>query len=196
MEYYKKTKEWTYLREKVYTENTLTQRSGAYRIITGINRPRHVFIFIIDVTSYNDQTRNKFLYNTFNPGGQLLTSCHLEVGNGTQYPRVQYEANKEPTRVFRDIMKYVHANSKYADDTLLNRANFNGIFSMVYFDLTKQPLDIKDGSTKLIFKYDLAAAANAYRINALVLHEQDVEIRNMDGKVIMRSKNESSYMMK
>ena len=85
-------------------------------------------------------------------------------------------------------MKYVHANSEYSDDTLLNRANFGSIFPFIYFDLTKKSTDIKDGMTKLTFKYSLSAATNAaYSVYALVLYEQDVEMRKTDGKLILRS---------
>ena len=115
-------------------------------------------------------------------------SCHLEVGNGKNYPELDYKPSEEPTRVFRDVMKYVHANSDYAGDTLLNRANFCSIFTFIYFDLTKQSTDIKDGMTKLTFKYSLSAATDApYTVYALVLYEQDVEMRKTDRKLILRS---------
>ena len=118
----------------------------------------------------------------------ITFTYHLEVGNGKEYPEVHFKPNEEPTRVFRDVMKYVHANSDYAGDTLLNRANFGSIFPFIYFDLTKQSTDIKDGMTKLTFKYSLSAATNApYSVYALVLYEQDVEMRKTDGKIVLRS---------
>ena len=62
------------------------------------------------------------------------------------------------------------------------------IFPFIYFDPTKQPIDIKDGITKLTFKYTLSAATNnPYSVYALVLYEQDVEMRKTDGKLILRS---------
>ena len=90
--------------------------------------------------------------------------------------------------IFRDVMKYIHANSEYAHDTLLTRSNLNSIFSFVYFDLTKQSTDIKDGTTKLTFHYKLSGAANAqYKIHALVLYEKDVELIKTSGKLVLRS---------
>ena len=85
-----------------------------------------------------------------------MTNCYLEVGNGKEYPEVHYKPSEEPSRVFRDVLHYVHANGDYTGDTLLNRQNFANLFPFVYFDLTKQPTDIKDGSTKLTFKYQLS----------------------------------------
>ena len=181
-------KKWSYLREQIYTNDSTQQASGSYRITTGINKPRHVFVFIINDANDDAQTANKFLYNTFSPANQQLTECRLVVGNGRDYPEVPYTPIDEPSRVFRDVMKYIHANSEYAHDTLLTRSNFNSIFSFVYFDLTKQSTDIKDGTTKFTFHYKLSGAANAgYKIHALVLYEQDVELIKTSGKLVLRS---------
>ena len=186
-------RKWTYLKELIHKQNSTQQQSGNYRITSGLNRPRHVFIFIINDVSINSQTNNKFLYNTFsvstNP--RTLTSCYLEVGNGKRYPEVQYKPTEEPTRVFRDVLKYVHANSEYSHDSLLNRSNFGSIFSLIHFDLTKQPKDVRDGMTKLSFHYELSGAtATQYSCYAFVLYEQDVELRMIDNKLILRSKSE------
>ena len=180
---------WNYLREEVTESDSTQQQNGSYRISTGINKPRHVFIFIINTANENSQTANKFLYNTFNiVDDKKLNSCYLEVGTGREYPQLNYKPNTEPTRVFRDVLRYVHANSFFGSDTLLNRSNFNNIFPFIYFDLTKQPTDIKDGMTKLNFHYELSGATNAtYKIHSLVLYEQDIEIRKTDGKVVLRS---------
>ena len=49
------------------------------------------------------------------------------------------------SRVFRNVMSYVYANNDFQGGTLLNRSNFETLFPFVYFDLTKQKMDIKDG---------------------------------------------------
>jgi len=173
-QYFDTTRKWKYLREMVERGNSTQQQTANFRISTAINIPRHVFVFIINDANNESQTANKFLYNTFSvANNRALNSCHLEVGNGKEYPEVHYSPSEEQTRVFRDVMKYVHANSDYVGDTLLNRANFNTILPFIYFDLTKQPTDIKDGMTKLTFKYTPSAGTNApYSVYALVPHEQ------------------------
>jgi len=181
-------KKWSYLREVIYASDSTQQASGNFRISTGINKPRHVFVFIINDADDNNQEANKFLYNTFSPANQQLTECYLVPGNGRDYPEVHYTPVKQPSRVFRDVMKYVQANSAYSHDTLLTRSNFTSIFSFVYFDLTKQSTDIRDGNTKFTFHYKLSGATNAaYKIHALVLHEQDVELQKISNKLILRS---------
>ena len=85
-------------------------------------------------------------------------------------------------------MSYVFANNDFQGGTLLNRQNFENIFPFVYFDLTKQKLDIKDGVTKLSFHYELSGATAAnYNIYALTLHEREAEIEQKSGKLLLRA---------
>ena len=179
MSQYLKPHKWTYLRENIERSNSSQQRAGHFRISSGLPKPRHVFVFIINDANIDAQTVNPFLYNTFsvstNP--QTLSSCHLEVGNGNEYPEIHYTPSTDMTRVFRDVLKYVHKNNEYGEGSLLNISNFKTLFPFLYFDLTKQKMDIKDGTTKLTFKYELSGTtATAYSIYALTLHEQDVEL--------------------
>ena len=47
-------------------------------------------------------------------------------------------------------------------------------------------MDIKDGTTKLTFKYELSGTTTkTYSIYALTLYDQDVELIQKDGKIIM-----------
>ena len=85
-------------------------------------------------------------------------------------------------------MSYVYANNDFQGGTLLNRSNFENLFPFVYFDLTKQKLDIKDGVTKQAFYYELSGvAATNYNIYALVLHEREAEIEQQSGKLLLRA---------
>lgn len=91
------------------------------------------------------------------------------------------------TRVYRDILKYVHAVNEYQQGTLRNIANFKSLFPFLYFDLTTQKTDIRDGVTKLTFKYELSGTtATAYSIYALTLYEQEAELVQKDGKLLFR----------
>ena len=98
---YLETRKWTYLRELVERGNSTQQQTANFRISTSINKPRHVFVFIINNANLDVQTANKFLYDTFsvstNP--RTLQSCYLEVGNGKEYPEVNYKPVEEPTRI-------------------------------------------------------------------------------------------------
>ena len=68
---------------------------------------------------------------------RTLRSCHLEVGNGNDYPDLHYEPTEDPSRVFRDVMKYVNANNDLQGGTLLDINNFKTLYPFIYFDLTK-----------------------------------------------------------
>ena len=189
MENYLKPYKWTYLKEAVFTSNISTQNLGHFRITNRISKPRHVFIFFINNANLNNQLENPFLYNTFsvstNP--RTLTRCHLEVGNGNEYPRLHYKPTEDPSRVFRDVMKYVNANNDFQGGTLRNISNFRNLYPFIYFDLTKQKTDIKDGVTKLAFHYELSGVTTTdYIIYGIVLHEQEAEIEKEGGKLLLR----------
>ena len=147
-------------------------------------------MFIINVANIDTQTANPFLYNKFSVSTdpRTLSNCHLEVGNGNEHPDIHYTPTTDMTRVYRDVLKYVQKNNGYGEGSLLNKSNFSTQFPFLYFDLTKQKMDIKDGTTKLTFKYELSGTrTTAYSIYALTLYEQDVELMQKDGKIILRS---------
>ena len=186
---YLKPYKWIYLNEVVERSNNSQQQTGHFRITNAISKPRHVFVFGINTANIDTQTANPFLYNTFDlPNNANISRCYLEVGNGNEYPDIHFKPATDPARVFREVMGYVYANNDFQGGTLLNRTNFESIFPFVYFDLTKQKIDIKDGVTKLSFHYELSANPNAdYNIYALVLHEREAEISQQDGKLLLRA---------
>ena len=118
---------------------------------------------------------------------RTLTRCHLEVGNGNEYPRIHYKPAKDLLRVFRDVMKYVNANNDLQGGTLLDISNFKTLFPFIYFDLTKQKVDIKDGVTKLTFHYELSGITPTnYIIYGIILYEKEAEIEKEGGKLLLR----------
>ena len=189
MENYLKPYKWTYLAEPGYTSNVLNQGRGYFRITNGIRKPRHVFVFFINNANLNNQLQNPFLYNTFSVSTdpRTLTRCHLEVGNGNDYPDIEYKPAQDPSRVFRDVMKYVNANNDLQGGTLLNISNFKTLYPFIYFDLTKQKTDIKDGVTKLSLHYELSDTTTMnYIIYGLVLNGEEAEIEKEGGKLLLR----------
>ena len=180
---------WKYLNEVVERSNNSQQQTGHFRITNAISKPRHVFVFAINTANIDSQTANPFLYNTFNlPNNANISRCYLEVGNGNEYPDIHFKPATDPARVFREVMSYVFANNDFQGGTLLNRTNFESLFPFVYFDLTKQKMDIKDGVTKLAFHYELSANPNAdYNIYAILLHERVAEIEQQGGKLLLRA---------
>ena len=180
---------WMYLRENIERSNSTTQRSGHFKISSGISKPRHVFVFIINDAEIDSQTSNPFLYNTFSVSTdhRTLINCHLEVGNGQEYPEIHYTPSTELSRVYRDVLKYVHKNNEYSEGSLLNITNFQTLFPFVYFNLTTQKQDIRDGTTKLTFRYELSGVtATAYSVYALTLYEQEAELIQQNGKLLFR----------
>ena len=189
MSKYLKPYKWVYLRENIERSNSTTQRTGHFKISSGILRPRHVFVFIINDANIDSQTSNPFLHNTFNVSTdpRTLQNCHLEVGNGQEYPEIHYTPSTDLSRVYRDVLKYVHKVSEYGEGTLLNIQNFQTLFPFLYFDLTKQKADIRDGTTKLTFRYELSGTTTTpYSVYALTLYEQEAELIQQNGKLLFR----------
>ena len=190
MEDYLKPYKWTYLKEVVQTMNPTNQKIGHFRITNGIKKPRHVFVFFINNDSLSNQKQSPFLYDTFklSSNDTTLTRCYLEVGNGNNYPELHYTPTEDTSRVFRDVMKYVNANNDLQGGTLLNFSNYKELFPFIYFDLTKQNMDIKDGVTKLAFHYELSAVtAENYEIYGIILHEEEAEIEKQGEKLLLRA---------
>ena len=186
---YLKPYKWTYFNEVVERSNNRQQQTGQFRITNGISKPRHVFVWALNTANIANQEQNPFLYNTFSlPNNANICRCYLEVGNGNEYPDIAFKPTTYPSRVFREVMAYVYANNDFQGGTLLNRSNFESLFPFIYFDLTKQKMDIKDGVTKLAFHYELSADPDAdYNIYALVLHEREAEIEQQSGKLLLRA---------
>ena len=186
---YLKPHKWTYLTETTYNQDMRTQRTGNFRLTNGILKPRHVFIFFISNANLNNQLENPFLYDTFSVSTdpRTLEQCYLEVGNGYEYPRIKYEPQQDPSRVFRDVMKYVNANNDLQGGTLLNISNFKNLYPFIYFDLTKQRTDLRDGNTKISFHYTLSGTtATDYTIYGIVLSEKEAEIDKESVKRLLR----------
>ena len=135
MSQYLQSHKWVYLRENIERSNSSQQRFRHFRISTGISKPRHVFVFIINDANFDAQMANPFLYNTFSvsTGPRTLSNCHLEVGNGNEYPAIYYTPTTDMTRVYRDVLKYVHKDNEFGEGTLLNRANFSTLFPFFIF---------------------------------------------------------------
>ena len=188
MENYLKPYKWTYLNEVIHTSNNLQQQTGHYRITTAISKPRHVFVWAINTARINAQTANPFIYDTFGnlPNNANVTRCYLEVGNGNEYPDFHYKPFTDLTRVFRGLLEYVHANNDFQGGTILDMGTYKKVYPIIYFDLTKQKMDIKDGVTKLAFHFLLSANPDAdYNFYDLVLHEREAEIKQEDGKLLI-----------
>ena len=190
MKNYLKPYKWKYFNEVVHISNNLQQQTGHYRITTAISKPRHVFVWAINTARINAQAQNPFIYDTFGnlPNNANVSRCYLEVGNGNEYPDFHYKPSTDLTRVFRGLLGYVHANNDFQGGTILDMASYKKVYPIIYFDLTKQKMDIKDGVTKLAFHFELSANPNAdYNFYALVLHEREAEIKQEDGKLLLRA---------
>ena len=164
--------------------------SGTYEISSGIRLPKHVFIWILNQTSLNNLDKNPFLPNTFNisAANRNISSCHLKIGYGNIIPNVSYSPSSDYNRVFRDLMNYSYKNDDYASSTLLSIASFKRVYPFLYFDLRFDRETTGSDTQRLVFHYSLTGAPNTnYIIYSLVMNEQEIELYQSSGKLLIRT---------
>ena len=190
---YMKPKKWPYLAEYFYKFTRAGDNRGdMVRLVTSIRKPRHVFIWTVPEASYAVQTANIFVFDTNSIANQnptvYFSRAQLVVNNSKYYPELPINAN-EKTKLYRALMEY---NGTYTQDkicgSLINRDNFDKLFGVLYFDLRKQDDDLIDASVTINFNYQLSGApVNQYRINVLILHENEIELAQVGSKLLVHS---------
>ena len=190
---YMKPKKWSYLAEYFYKFTRAGDNRGdMVRLVTSIRKPRHVFIWTVPEASYAVQTANIFVFDTNSIANQnptvYFSRAQVVVNNSKYYPELSINAN-EKTKLYRALMEY---NGTYTQDkicgSLINRDNFDKLFGVLYFDLRKQDDDLIDASVTINFNYQLSGApTNQYRINVLILHENEIELAQVGSKLLVRS---------
>ena len=131
---YLRPHQWSYLREIIMKSNSTQNGNGTFKISSGIEKPRYVFVWISNDANFGSRLLNYFLFNTFNVAdNKTLTSCHLEISNGIKYPKNEYQPSSSISRVFRDALNFVHGNNDFSGGTLLTRSNFSTIFPFFFF---------------------------------------------------------------
>ena len=87
-------------------------------------------------------------------------------------------------------MSYSSAYNDFLTGPLIDRANFRKLFGIIYFDLRNQEEDVidKDSVVSLTFRYELNGDnPTNYTLNALVLHEKEIELYTSSGKLLIKA---------
>ena len=186
---YLKPKTWIYLKEHQEIKQS-GATNDAFRISTGIRRPRHVFIWAVPTLSYNNQGANIFIFplnKIGGGGGQSFARAQLEMNNSIFYPQLEYSSTEE-SRLYRALMSFSAAYNDVLSGPLIDRKNFKNLFGLLYFDLRNQGDDVKDSVVSLTFRYQLTGnpAAN-YTLNAFILYEKEIELYTSSGKLLIKA---------
>ena len=188
-EKYLKPKKWIYLME--HQESTQTTATNSFfRISTGIRRPRHVLVWVVPTASYSSQEHDIFTFKTFAIGAnqRYFSKAQLEVNSSMHYPQLEMTSQEE-SRLYRALMSFNSGYNDFLSGPLIDRANFRNLFGMIYFDLRNQEEDVKDSAAvSLTFRYELNGVnATPYTLNALVLHEREIELYTASGKLLIKA---------
>ena len=184
---YLKPKTWIYQKEHHEIKQS-GATNDAFRISTGIRRPRHVFIWAVPTLSYNNQGANIFTFGLNKVGGdQGFARAQMEINNSIYYPQLELSSAEE-SRLYRELMSYSSAYNDVLSGPIIDRTNFKNLFGVLYFDLRNQSEDIKDSVVALTFRYQLTGnPAGNYTLNALVLHEKEIELYTASGKLLIKA---------
>ena len=184
---YLKPKTWIYQKEHHEIKQS-GATNDAFRISAGIRRPRHVFIWAVPTLSYDNQGANIFTFGLNKVGGNRgFARAQLEINNSMFYPQLELLAAEE-TRLYRALMSFSSACNDVLSGPIIDRTNFKNLFGILYFDLRNQSEDVKDSVVALTFRYQLTGnPAGDYTLNALVLHEKEIELYTASGKLLIKA---------
>ena len=184
---FKLPKTWTYHKEHHEIKQS-NATNDAFRISSGIRKPRHVFIWAVTTANYNNQEENIFTFGLNQVGGdQGYARSQLEINNSIYYPQLELSSTEE-SRLYRALMSYSSAYNDVLSGPIIDRTNLKNLFGILYFDLRNQSEDIKDSVVSLTFRYQLTGTPGApYTLNALVLHEKEIELYTASGKLLIKA---------
>ena len=184
---YLKPKTWIYQKEHHEIKQS-GATNDAFWISAGIRRPRHVFIWAVPTLAYNNQAANIFVFGLNKVGvDQGFARAQMEINNSIYYPQLELSSTEE-SRLYRALMSYSSAYNDVLSGPIIDRTNFKNLFGLLYFDLRNQSEDIKDSVVTLTFRYQLTGnPAGNYTLNALVLHEKEIELYTASGKLLIKA---------
>ena len=179
---------WKYLNENLHGSSARRDANGTWLITPGVKNPKHVFVFLQQSRKQNSYTQNPYFFDTFDIDGDdtaRLDTCRLYYGT-RHFPETDYDHNFK-IRILNDLINFRYRKNDYNTAVQLQLSNFAKLYPIIYFDLR----NIKESATgdpkKLEFYYRLNEAANAqdYIIFALVLYEQEFELKVISNELVV-----------
>ena len=112
-------------------------QQGVFQVTASIKKPKHIFLWALNDTKLRSQTRNMFLFNTYNiANGQTIANARLTLGNGVQYPNGVLYPTSEKGRTYNELLHYQSTFSWYLMNPLIYYSNFQTLYGLIYFNLT------------------------------------------------------------
>ena len=101
------------------------------------------------------------------------------------YPETEYDSESK-VRIYNDLMSYGMRKNNYNSGTQLNIANYNSLYSIIYFDLSYQTDKVTRDPKQLIFRYKLSAnSIPTFSVHAIVLYEEEVIIDKVGNELVI-----------
>ena len=159
-------------------------------------RPQMIWVGFQTVSSTVDQTANYALYPNAN-----VQSMYVRL-NSAQVPPNVIEANwaENNPGFFYEMQKNLRANylqypARYTDGNMLSPANFNSLYTIYCFDVSKQELTLGSNSITcdLHIKFRGAAPANL-RVYIAWISDRTLEMFSDGSPIIIRKEIENYEM--
>ena len=137
----------------------------------------------------NDQEQNMFVFNTYNiANARTITSAQLMLGDGVVYPQIPMNPTTQMAKVHRQLAEYNKSFNDVMSGSTIDLKSFKDLYGILYFDLTHQEPEFKEGTTNLELNFTLNDTPNAgFNIYALILNEQEISVDVTSGKAILRT---------
>ena len=117
-----------------------------------------------------------------------FSNARLELSNGIFYPNEELKPDTEIVQAYRTLIEYQKDFNAYYTSPTITLKSFQELYGLIYFDLRNQEEEIKSGSTKIQFSYNLSGTPNAnYSLYALILHEEELGVDIVNGKVLLKA---------
>ena len=114
-----KPTKWKYLQETLHSSNALRDANGVFSISSGIEDPKHVFVFLQQTRKQNSYTQNPYIFDTFDIDGDA--SARLDTCR--------------QIRILNDLINFRYRKNDYNTGVQLQLANFEKLYPIIYFDL-------------------------------------------------------------
>lgn len=195
---YLKPHSWTYLKEKLVRSFISCSQGGSFMIRTAIKKPSHLLVRSINGAKTLQTKIRIHLFLTLLRLDQQLLQAQTDKKLQMQILKLSRRwcffsetenktRQKWPKHTEHCCAGYGKQFSDYLNGPTINVNSFDKLHGTLYFDLTNQEIELKNGSTKLELHYSLTAAtANDYILQVLVSPEEELSVDNVFRKVVLR----------
>ena len=190
---FNKPKSWTYLSETTVRSPLLNDRSGVYKIVNQLMRPKYLFVwFVSNATQEGDDVgkTDKYLPETIKLG---VVSAQVEVDNGYYIPSTPTNPKNKTIIEYHTPLEYTGLSLGSGEGSFFDHTNgpyltlqkYAKCYPYLFYDIDAGKKGFTETPSSISFHYSLDTPGTGYYIHALVLSERTIEMGTQGGVVRM-----------